>query len=336
MGERELSRRSVLKYGAAAGGLTAVGGALGEAAISDDETALDRPAEEPISAQTAEATSETQSGCDAVIDASGGGDYGTIQAAVDAAETGDTLCVAPGTYRGTVTLSVDGVTLAPTEQSTVTLSGGDAATDPVLDVTADGVTVDGFEITNPNGARGIDVAGGLVDVTLRNNRVTAIGPVSGVETIGVLLDGNVGSVTIAGNEITDLAADGPNAAAQGIAVRGETSDVVVRRNVFEGITATELVGAAIAVDRGAGGLTVETNDLLTVIGIENADDATVAASCNYWGMRDGPRQVGTNRAADKGPMADERSAAIGSVEFQPWLVQSIQTGNGAQSCFGGR
>ncbi|MBX0293933.1 DUF1565 domain-containing protein [Haloarcula nitratireducens] len=336
MGERQLSRRTVLKYGAVAGGLTAAGGALGEAAISDDEEALDRPADEAALAQTNESTTEIQSGCDATVDASGGGDYETIQAAVDAAETGDALCVAPGTYAGTVTLSVDGVTLAPTERGAVTLSGGDAATDPVVDVTADGVTVEGFEITNPDGARGVRVAGGLADVTLRDNRVTAIGPVAEIETVGVLLDGDVESVTVADNELTDLAAEGAGATAEGLAVRGGTSDVVVRGNVFEGITASDFVGAAIAVDRGADGLAVETNDLLTVVGVENAADATVTASCNYWGMRDGPRQVGTNRAADKGPMADERSAAIGDVEFRPWLVQSIQTASGAQSCFGGR
>jgi hypothetical protein len=51
-------------------------------------------------------------------------DYSTIQEAVDAANSGDTIFVRAGTYNETVTIRKDGLTLTGENQSTTVIDGG--------------------------------------------------------------------------------------------------------------------------------------------------------------------------------------------------------------------
>lgn len=183
--DRPLSRRTVLKQGALASAVGAVGlsGAAG-----------------PVAAQD----------CDVVVDDDGGADYPTIQAAIDAASSGDTICVRAGTYPETVSVT-KGVTVRGEHDP----SGPDAAVvDGNVSVSADDATVSRLRVapTTTFVAGGIDPYGILVTGTLSG--VT----VSGNVVAGMTADSTGGSVTINGIQVWN---DGPN----------PQSGTVVRHNV---------------------------------------------------------------------------------------------------------
>ncbi len=92
------------------------------------------------------------------------GDYATIQAAIDAAVDGDTIQVAPGTYREAINLGVKGITLESTGGASVTtihgqLDAGNPATKvPTVVYAGPGqaagaafATIRGFTITGGSG-----------------------------------------------------------------------------------------------------------------------------------------------------------------------------------------
>jgi hypothetical protein len=131
-------------------------------------------------------------------DSSGSPAYCTIQAAVNVAVSGDTIDVASGTYieDDTVNKSVtiDGATGAK-------LVVADGATSNGFDVTANNVTIEGFDIDGPvsqsyltypwsgNVSRGIVIENGFTNFTITNNTVQNL-------RNDILIDGrNTGSVT---------------------------------------------------------------------------------------------------------------------------------------------
>lgn len=115
-------------------------------------------------------------------------DYGTIQAAVDAAANGDVVVVAPGTYAEQVDFATKAITLAstdPTDPAVVaeTIIDGGGSGPVVLFENGETATsiIEGFTITGgdadtaPNGVGG----GILCDATspiIRNNVITRNGP----------------------------------------------------------------------------------------------------------------------------------------------------------------
>ncbi|WP_198671880.1 right-handed parallel beta-helix repeat-containing protein [Desertihabitans aurantiacus] len=74
---------------------------------------------------------------------------GTIQAAVDAARPGDTVEVAPGTYRESVQIRTDDLTLRGTDRNAVVLDGEGVRSNGVV-VTADRVTVANLTVRDHN------------------------------------------------------------------------------------------------------------------------------------------------------------------------------------------
>jgi Ca2+-binding RTX toxin-like protein len=153
---------------------------------------------------------ETVTFNDATVRLVGNGGYATIQAAIDAAEAGDTILVADGTYdRFTVTKSL-------------TLLSADGA---------DGVVVNGVGV---NQGWGVRVESGVDNVTLGSEghgftvnagsgdlaAVYVVGGNDGVIVEGNMLDGGTGHALLTGGGVTNsavtgntLAADGPNAVA---------------------------------------------------------------------------------------------------------------------------
>ncbi len=73
--------------------------------------------------------------------------YYSIQSAIDAANPGDTIEVAAGTYYETLTVNVENLTLRSTDGAEATTIDG-SSTGDVISIEADGVTINGFEIMN--------------------------------------------------------------------------------------------------------------------------------------------------------------------------------------------
>ncbi|WP_254274176.1 hypothetical protein [Haloarcula marina] len=391
MTERNLTRRRVLQYGAVASGL-----AVGGSALAAQQTPGDGD-------------------CSLTAAADGSGDYADLQAAVDAASDGETVCVAPGEYDGTVVVDTPNVTLAATEPEAATVTGSETPADPAIRVAADSVALTGLTVRNSDGALGVSVDADATDVTLRNNRIVGVGPVAGSATAIRAAGGNAG-LTVSGNTVESVAsefgeeaADGPTATgialgeagagghadvtvennavravqseagavglafggtldgasvqgnrvtglagrndrseseqaapfetyARGLVVDADrTAEVTVEWNVFEDITAEYYNGESARFESGAGGVTLRLNNFLTVVGVHNRTETAVAGSCNYWGSRDGPRQVDSNRAADDELPETDRAAIVGPMTFRPWLLHSVETGEmAAESCHGGR
>lgn len=219
------TRRDVLKHGALASGALITGGAVGT-----------------VGAKPGEGKGQDQK-CDIVVPE----DYDTIQAAVDNANSGDAICILPGTYSENVSVDV-GVTLkgriAPnsgrptvidgwvsldadgselhrtvvTRTSPFTTSG--FAPDPFgVRVTASNITVadnivtDLTDVAEPDkwGAiNGIQVFGEdqLSSVTIRNNEVRDTNKKVVGGVAGIKLQADLTGIDVTGNSVTDLHSSG--------------------------------------------------------------------------------------------------------------------------------
>jgi hypothetical protein len=127
------------------------------------------------------------------------GDYATIQAAVDAAASGDTILVQAGTYYENVVVNIPDITIQSIEGPDTTTVVGIGASD-IFTINQPGVTIDGFTID-------AEIAGGIylgsdatsatiTDNILFGNKIFA--PDQSAIYVNRLLNG---SLTITGNAI---------------------------------------------------------------------------------------------------------------------------------------
>ena len=77
-------------------------------------------------------------------------DHPTVQSAVDAAEPGDLILLAPGTYSEAVTVEVPRVTIRGLDRNTVILDGGDERENGFL-VFSDGVAIENLTTAHYRG-----------------------------------------------------------------------------------------------------------------------------------------------------------------------------------------
>jgi len=126
-------------------------------------------------------------------------DFNTIQEAVSAATTGDTIAVSEGAYTGTVNLN-----------KSLTLTGVSGADfTGQINIKSDSVTIDGMDITNPSAGYGI-VDSGYGSLTIKNNNLHDIGTSSSITASAQAIYINGGSstsmsgITISGNTITNV------------------------------------------------------------------------------------------------------------------------------------
>jgi hypothetical protein len=158
-------------------------------------------------------------------------DYNTIQAAIDAAQVGDTVLVAPGTYLENIDFHGKAITVTSAAGPEVTVIDGNRAGSVVTFATGEGpgAVLNGFTIRN--GRAGFDAPGYwtgggiLVTVaspTITNNIITDNQAVTGCG-IGI----NSGSPTIQGNVIVrNTQAGGSGGGGGGISLYGSAAQIL--------------------------------------------------------------------------------------------------------------
>ena len=218
----------------------------------------------------------------------------TIQAAVDAADEGDTILVAKGVYSEQVTIPADkdGLTIRSqgqykaVVQAPETMSGSKAI---ILVDGAERVTIRGLTVTGPSSEVdfGIQVSGGG-SATIRDNLIEKIRgeELSGAQTgIGVVIggsDGAIGSAKVFDNIIRDYQKGG-------VIVANEGSHATIRDNRITGSGPTDLVAQnGIQVSDGASAVIAGnsirghayTGEGAEAAGIITSDSGTVVVTGN--------------------------------------------------------
>ena len=215
----------------------------------------------------------------------------SVQDAIDAAQSGDTVCVETGTYGEQLTIDVDGTTLVAADGHSPVLSGSGSGTGVTID-DASNVTVEGFAIRGYATAVRVD---GSPNATLRSNTITENDQaIRDFDTAshGMLIIDNVieqnpirgitiqGSddVQITGNRIeaNGNSASGPG---YGIYIRGGSGGerVTIEDNTIanqDGGVSIWTPGSVVR-DNAISGHTVFGINLRTGLGSQNAHDAVI-------------------------------------------------------------
>ncbi len=120
-------------------------------------------------------------------------DYATVQAAIDAASSGDAICVAPGTYAETINFDGKALVIEGAEGSAATTLDG-AGVGPVVTVSGVGgpdAALRGFTVTGGEAANGAGIfvetaTLAIEDVVIKGNEATTRG--GGIEVDGGEID----------------------------------------------------------------------------------------------------------------------------------------------------
>jgi hypothetical protein len=218
--------------------------------------------------------------------------FATIQAGVNAAPAGCVVNIAAGTYTEQVAIP-DSLTLAGAGAAVTTLQSPGAANSgaEILITGAGTVAMSGVGIAGSNNLIGIDERGG----TLSAQSIS----VSGFST-GLLVESG-GNAEVTGSSVTGnttgIAVVSASAATvTGCAVTGDTSGIVVGSGASDASTVTA------------------SNDSLAAdgVGVNNLETGgSLSAVFDWWGATTGP--------ASSGNPGGTGSAAIGNVNFSPWL-----------------
>ena len=172
--------------------------------------------------------------------------FTTIQSAIDAASSGDTINVLAGTYNENLNINKQVSLTGPNagiNPNTGTLVAEAVITDQVT-IVHDGVTLDGFTVTNPSGSTGI-LVNKVSNAALTNNIIneihtTGIGSAQGIYVLGGASP--IANFVIEHNKISnignlDLVLSGSSSSAKGIFI-GDSSgtsqigNVVISDNVI--------------------------------------------------------------------------------------------------------
>ncbi|OYR52765.1 hypothetical protein DJ73_10010 [Halorubrum sp. Ea1] len=160
-----------------------------------------------------------------------GGQFASIQAAIDAADENDTIEVESGVYNESVDIDTQNITLSGPNADTP--YHGDRQPEAVINgpvvVSASGVEVAGFTLNSTQEAEGVvlaDYGGSMDTATVANNTIRA----QGENANGILVQGSPGPterVVIAGNDIRS-----DDAAAVNVLGSAEHSSVVITDNIL--------------------------------------------------------------------------------------------------------
>lgn len=172
--------------------------------------------------------------------------HGSVQAGVDAAFAGDTVVVCAGTYQESVTIpgTKDGLTLEADSGASPTLVGpsGDNSMTIHVEQEADGVTIRGLTITNPDGRYGVFVGwyggDGPVDTRIVDNTIEDLGT-SPYEITGVIAEGGTHGTEIVGNTFRSIHDQGGHGRATAVSITSPgvpIQDARVANNTFEDLS----------------------------------------------------------------------------------------------------
>lgn len=174
-------------------------------------------------------------------------DYGSIQAAVNAASSGDTILIAEGSYDGGFTIKKDGLTFKSTGKVENTVVSG------TVNITgANGTTIDGLTITGSGDgirARG-DLTGSKPSLVVMNTSIT------GNYGTGIDLSHGItyAGVTLKNNKINKNGSDGVN-------LSGVGDDVAISDNEINTNGTLEATGVGVRVGSGVRGVVIENNTM---------------------------------------------------------------------------
>ncbi|MEX2514778.1 MAG: right-handed parallel beta-helix repeat-containing protein [Candidatus Paceibacterota bacterium] len=170
--------------------------------------------------------------CDITVDDD---DSETIQTnGIDLASLGETVCVEAGTYNEDLTID-RGITLAalnaPDSTNRATIEGR-------IDVDVNDVTIQGFEITNPNVGNGVvlnSVTGGVIN----HNIFTAIGSGSNSGTSQAVYL-NYSSAEVTSNVISNVGNLSANGSSKGIFIGDSSGSATLSGIVIENNSITDI------------------------------------------------------------------------------------------------
>ena len=258
-----------------------------------------------------------------VVNENTGDNFSSIQAAINAADPGDTVLVHPGLYNEVVTINkplilqaIDPnnkpqVTAFYITSSGVTITGFKIATAKILDetvsiylgTTLNNVTISGNEIDGSNvpQSRGVvtTIWGHYENVYIYTNKIHDL-------TTGIYTNPHTGLIYVENNEIYNTVAG----------IGGQTGVVVKYnsiRNNDEGIGADDSYVAENTIVR-------YNNFIGNVVGLKNYGGNTVDATLNWWGDPSGAHHPTTNPSG----LGDDVSS---NVKYEPWLDAPYPGGN---------
>lgn len=191
-----------------------------------------------------------------VVDDNGNADFQTITAAIDAAGSNDTILVRPGTYSEDVVVDESGLTLRGNGNAVVQGSGSSGA---AISITADNATVERLRVQNPGGLLGIKSQAGLSGVTIRNNRVSNVGPFGSLGVSGIISAAGQSGLSIVGNNVSGLREDASGVAAQGIFLDDQGGTSANARIAGNSVSDIRTNFGAIGILIQVSGATVENN-----------------------------------------------------------------------------
>jgi predicted ribosomally synthesized peptide with SipW-like signal peptide len=191
-----------------------------------------------------------------------------------------------------------------------------------IDDTSGYPTVNGILVDQP----------GIVDSTIADNVVRGLE--SDIAPLGIVLNADATNVSVEGNYVTNLLAahavdsdDSDDAAgefttyAQGINITSPTTQTVdvVENTITDLASEDGYVAEAVKIDGDASGVALNRNNLLAPVGVNNDDNNTLDAECNWWGSPAGPEEASQNPPQTTD---EDRRDVIGPVDYDPWLVES--------------
>jgi len=264
--------------------------------------------------------------------------YPTIQAAIDASSSGDTIMVAAGEYDAFLVQGKTNISIISTEGATVTTANlvwieagpvtGDASVMAAVfdseNINIKGVNFDGAEVSEEDLGAGIvylDSTGRITDLTVANIAATELA--AGVAIIG---DVSTSAVDLSGvtaqNSVAGVAILNAEANLAGCTITENLINIHVGMSPapatvsIEGCTISDSIDGIYVESDGS---TVEAhfnNIAGNWYGLMAHDTVTVDATSNWWGHAGGPYHETLNPDGLGDEVYFDEEA---SVDFEPWL-----------------